>query len=135
MIDVKHAADLGPFDLNNLSYDEVILKKSLVSYIQREPFNRISMSGLKIEGYLDGLVGHMVLRMYKYLESEEVGEHCVTYPRDWWQHFKQRWFPMWLRLRYPIQYRSEKFEMGVLYPDFEAGLTGERTIVYYKDAG
>jgi len=28
----------------------------------------------------------------------------AAYPRDWWQHFKERWFPQILLNRFPIQY-------------------------------
>jgi len=24
-------------------------------------------------------------------------------PADWWQHFKQRWFPRWLERRFPVR--------------------------------
>ena len=27
-----------------------------------------------------------------------------TYPSDWWQAFKERWFPPWLLSRYPVRY-------------------------------
>jgi hypothetical protein len=26
------------------------------------------------------------------------------YPRDWWEAFKERWFPRFLLRRYPVQY-------------------------------
>jgi hypothetical protein len=31
------------------------------------------------------------------------GEQIVEYPADWWQHFKQRWFPNWTVKRYPVK--------------------------------
>ncbi len=27
------------------------------------------------------------------------------YPEDWWQAFKERWFPAWILRRYPVKYR------------------------------
>jgi hypothetical protein len=32
-------------------------------------------------------------------QEEEVYEH----PEDWWQSFKERWFPEWLKKRYPVR--------------------------------
>jgi hypothetical protein len=29
----------------------------------------------------------------------------VQYPKDWWEAFKERWFPKWLLKRYPVRYR------------------------------
>lgn len=132
MINVEDAFDSSK---DSIPFTEVVLKRTLVSVLERHPFNAVSMRGVRLESYLDDATWSLAIKMYKYLESEEVGEHCVTYPKDWWQHFKQRWFPVWLRRKYPVQYKSEKFEMGVLYPEFNPGLTGERTIVYYKSAG
>ena len=33
-------------------------------------------------------------------------ESTCHVPSDWWQHFKQRWFPQWLRRRYPVATRE-----------------------------
>jgi hypothetical protein len=30
----------------------------------------------------------------------------VRYPKDWWEAFKERWFPKWLLERYPAQYNT-----------------------------
>ena len=132
MINVEDAFDVSKA---SIPFTEVVLTRTLAQVTEKHPFNAISMTGLRMESYLGTTTLSLAIKMYKYLESEEVGKHCVTYPRDWWQYFKQRWFPVWLRKRYPVQYKSEKFEMGVLYPEFKPGLTGKRTIVYYKAAG
>jgi len=29
-------------------------------------------------------------------------EEVFEYPTDWWQAFKERWFPKWLLNRYPV---------------------------------
>jgi len=26
------------------------------------------------------------------------------FPRTWWQYFKDRWFPNWLKLKFPVDY-------------------------------
>ncbi len=30
-------------------------------------------------------------------------EDIMETPSDWWQHFKLRWFPRWLKKRYPVK--------------------------------
>lgn len=30
-------------------------------------------------------------------------EPIVEIPADWWQHFKHRWFPRWLRRKFPVK--------------------------------
>ena len=55
------------------------------------------------------------------------GEHVteehreVEYPADWWQAFKERWFPAWLIERYPVKYHTERIEVRwtyKAYPNF-----------------
>lgn len=37
-------------------------------------------------------------------------------PRDWWEHFKQRWFPRWLEERFPVEYGiGTEYEYGPIY--------------------
>ena len=31
-------------------------------------------------------------------------ELLVKYPADWWQAFKERWFPKWLKRKHPVKY-------------------------------
>lgn len=38
---------------------------------------------------------------YHYLGKEE---KLASYPRDWWQAVKQRWFPFWILRRWPVEY-------------------------------
>ena len=42
------------------------------------------------------------------IKSPESMQRAITWPRDWWQHFKQdvlfEFTPAWLRERFPIQY-------------------------------
>ena len=38
--------------------------------------------------------------IYDYLAKDET---LATYPSDWWQAFKARWFPSWLKKRFPVR--------------------------------
>ena len=29
-----------------------------------------------------------------------------SYPENWWEAFKDRWFPEWLKRRYPVRFRE-----------------------------
>lgn len=33
----------------------------------------------------------------------------VSFPCDWWQHFKQRWFPAWALVRWPVRLGTVSF--------------------------
>ena len=52
--------------------------------------------------YGQELVLHLSTRLVaKFHETVEYDK----VPLDWWQHFKERWFPDWLRVRFPVRYR------------------------------
>lgn len=33
-------------------------------------------------------------------------EETYSYPRDWWQAFKERWYPGFLKKQFPVKYRK-----------------------------
>ncbi len=33
-------------------------------------------------------------------------EELTKYPSDWWQALKERWFPKWMKQRWPIKYNE-----------------------------
>jgi hypothetical protein len=41
----------------------------------------------------------------------------IKYPLDWWQAFKERWFPKLFLRRWPVKYHTWKVDF--LYPDLE----------------
>ncbi len=49
--------------------------------------------------------------------KSSLGVLTVKYPADWWQHFKQRWFPLWAQQRWPSLMTTEVFDAGVYAPE------------------
>lgn len=45
------------------------------------------------------------------------GKHreIVCWPRDWWQHLKQRWFPKWALKWWPVILASKEFRADALF--------------------
>lgn len=35
------------------------------------------------------------------------------YPKDWWQAFRNRWFPNWWLKKHPVEYRKISLDMAV----------------------
>ena len=42
------------------------------------------------------------------------GLRTIQYPKDWWQSFKERWFPKKFKKRWPIEYKI--IDIYALYP-------------------
>lgn len=41
------------------------------------------------------------------IEDKEVTLH-VSYPKNWFEHFKEEKFPNWLKKRFPVKYKTVK---------------------------
>lgn len=76
----------------------------------------IALSNLELEHYFNEVLDAMVLRLNAYLASEKLQHIVVRYPKDWWQAFKERFFPKWLLRRFPVQYHEEHYEVRAFYP-------------------
>ena len=46
----------------------------------------------------------VVIRAAKELLIKNVGQRVISYPDGWREAFKERWFPGWLKKRYPVKY-------------------------------
>ena len=68
----------------------------------------------------DFITGEIILmfRSYVYAEAESLQEKTVKYPSNWWQAFKDRWFPEWLLEKYPVDIVQITLKAKCLYPDF-----------------
>ena len=60
-----------------------------------------------------------------YLLGEDVQRKEITYPCDWWQAFKDHWFPAWAKRRWPILYKTEVLDAKLLYTQFKPALPRE----------
>jgi len=77
----------------------------------------------------------LVLQLQGYVWAQELqnvtSEATVTMrfkaPASWWQHFKRRWFPAWMKRRWPVRLRvikktrtvRHRFECLATHPGFK----------------
>lgn len=64
------------------------------------------------------LYNELRVRVRAFVLAENVGEKYVSYPADWWQAFKKRWFPKWALSKWPVIYKTHKFSFSLTYPGF-----------------
>jgi len=90
--------------------------------IHAEEMRELGNSHLARVRYLDGHLKTLVLMMDRFVWAQQVEESRAELraPRDWWQAFKERWFPATVLRRWPVQYRRQVAELKryVGYPDF-----------------
>jgi hypothetical protein len=46
----------------------------------------------------------------------EVQRQECKWPADWWQAFKERWYPEWAKKRWPVRYEQYVITARELYP-------------------
>ena len=58
--------------------------------------------------WLEHHINKMVMHLQAYVLAEKIAEvrDKVIYPRDWWEAFKDRWFPFWAKCRWPVRYST-----------------------------
>lgn len=72
---------------------------------------------------------NMLARIQGYIWSERVGHNEIKYPLDWFQAFKERWFPVWVKKKYPIKYQYYRFNLKAIYPKLRISLPKESHVM------
>jgi len=71
-----------------------------------------------LESWSDPIIQGLQLELKSYfLRSPHPAQKITIHaPADWWQHFKERWFPNWLEQKFPVRYGiPTPYEFGPVY--------------------
>ena len=96
--------------------DSIILRKELCLNVRRILADRdIYPQNLTFEEYRMDLVDGMAMDMRAYFLGvpEKANHDHRLVPLDWWQHFKDRWFPKWAKRRWPVQHEKIEWTTNV----------------------
>ena len=66
----------------------------------------------------DAAIHAFTISVRGFLYGEEAYREIVKYPRDWFNAFKERWFPKLLLRFYPVRYTTKTFTVDCVYPKF-----------------
>lgn len=75
-----------------------------------------------VDLHFDRMKRQIVANFEGYLYGEKLKGKIIKHPRDWWQAFKERWFPVWALDRWPVEYTVHTVTFDVVYPDFKPSL-------------
>jgi hypothetical protein len=78
-----------------------------------------------IDYFVEQLGEEIVINCRSFVLGEHVDTIHVKYPQDWWQAFKDRWFPQWALNRLPIVYYQKSYDVKAIYKDFKPKKRGE----------
>ena len=92
--------------------DQLILQME----VPYEEFEKIA--DFEIDTFMEWHQRKLIFRLRPFLA--QVGElriqHYIRYPKDWWEAVKERWFPVWLIKKFPVQYTV----IDIDYPRYKA---------------
>ena len=83
-------------------YASVVLENRFLLESDEEHYKR------RVEHLVDGLVISVRRRVYGYPLQK------FAWPLTWWDAFKERFFPRWLRPVFPVRYRT--LDLSAIYP-------------------
>ncbi len=103
--------------------------------LQRAVSQYLMDTTVNTEAVQDHLRHEIVVTVRGFVWGQPLTPKTVAhYPADWWQAFKERWFPDWLIKRYPIRYTDVVVSAKVLYPDLrDMAPAGYRQLVKMDD--
>lgn len=62
----------------------------------------------------------IVISVRGYIWADENEYHkTISYPADWWQAFKLRWFPAWLLQLFPARKITHEISAKTIYPELK----------------
>lgn len=64
----------------------------------------------------DVMIDGVILKIVQKVAAEELKVVECLHPADWWEHFKERWFPAWLLRRFPVRRCRVRLEAHAVYP-------------------
>lgn len=111
--------ELAGKDETTFKAKKLVVREALAHGILLQPERvQLQLLQLGIEHVIEAIVT---------LATQE--EEVCDIPADWWQACKERWFPKWLKRRYPVRYDQIWSEHN--FPEIELPDFG-REFVHFK---
>ena len=105
-----------------MQFSEVVLDKIKVAAMQTlsPDFMDAAIS------QMPDLIGNrLALQLNAYVFGEKGDDLVIDYPRDWWEAFKNRWFPRWALRRWPVMYTRHRITPQTIYQNLKISLPRE----------
>ena len=93
------------------------LKYVVMRYLTKEFIDELGiLPEIDFSNHVKFICDDTAMRIRQDILAEHLETVEVKYPADWWQAFKERWFPKWLQKYYPINEKIEIIEVMAYYP-------------------
>lgn len=102
--------------LKEYEIQEIVLNIERMGALRKIPLRYVDVDRVEFSCSIERCMGEMVLSIDHYVATQQLERIEVKYPADWWQHLKQRWYPIWAIKRWPVKYTCQQMEAKALYP-------------------
>ena len=86
-------------------------------------------SNVELKTFLPQDMNVIVTQLLLHVAGEQI--KIIKYPADWWQSFKERWYPNWAKKRWPVCYTV--FDIEILYPKIDIRKDAHPRLAIFKN--
>ena len=116
-------------------FDKALTKYKYAIVQVLEP--ELLIDAIDVSTHVSFLTDQLAVRIRGHVwgESESVQKVSITYPADWKQAVKERFFPEWALKRWPVRNKIITMDVKCFYPNFRPKLDGEehRLAIFKKE--
>lgn len=77
--------------------------------------------------HYDFFTNQVVVRLSTFIYGETVKKTAIArYPKDWWQMFKDQYFPGRLKNKFPVKYTEHFIDVRCAYPEFRPAMPDQK---------
>ena len=76
------------------------------------------------------LCDEMAYRFRCLLPAQPLKPAIFMHPRDWWEAFKERWFPKWALRRWPVVQTVHEWSGEDIYPEYRDQIRARMGVPY-----
>jgi hypothetical protein len=89
-------------------------------------------ANIAIECDIDEVAKQLTIRAIRQVATWKAQDELVVRtPADWWQHFKKRWYPEWVKARWPIVYDIQVYKALAYLPTLRVPRPEDKEPVFY----
>ena len=92
-------------------------KYAIQEYLDAQLVNELAdMPAVEFQQHVSFIGDELLLALRGKMLGETLERISASYPVNWWEAVKARFFPEWAKKRWPIQYAKIELEARALYP-------------------
>lgn len=108
----------------HIKYVELQIERILNS----RSYDSRTLSDIKSSVFWEHEINKLIIGLERYVACENLGTKTFQWPLNWWEHFKQDWFPEWLLVRFPIKYEIKEIHGECFYPEISIPDAADKVI-------